>query len=67
MPSVHTIWPCATWWEREAWDLFGILFSGQPDLRRILTDYGFEGHPLRKDFSADRLRRGPLRRRAEAG
>ena len=50
VPSVHTIWPSATWWEREAWDLFGILFSGQPDLRRILTDYGFEGHPLRKDF-----------------
>jgi NADH-quinone oxidoreductase subunit C len=50
VPSVHTIWPVATWWEREAWDLFGILFSGQPDLRRILTDYGFDGHPLRKDF-----------------
>ena len=50
VPSVHEIWPCATWWEREAWDLFGILFSGQPDLRRILTDYGFSGHPLRKDF-----------------
>jgi NADH-quinone oxidoreductase subunit C len=50
VPSVHTIWPSATWWEREAWDLFGIVFSGQPDLRRILTDYGFEGHPLRKDF-----------------
>jgi NADH-quinone oxidoreductase subunit C len=50
VPSVHAIWPCATWWEREAWDLFGIIFSGQPDLRRILTDYGFEGHPLRKDF-----------------
>ena len=50
IPSVHEIWPCATWWEREAWDLFGILFSGQPDLRRILTDYGFDGHPLRKDF-----------------
>jgi len=50
VPSVHTIWPCATWWEREAWDLFGIVFSGQPDLRRILTDYGFDGHPLRKDF-----------------
>jgi NADH-quinone oxidoreductase subunit C len=48
--SVHTVWPVATWWEREAWDLFGIIFSGQPDLRRILTDYGFEGHPLRKDF-----------------
>jgi len=48
--SVHTVWPSATWWEREAWDLFGIVFSDQPDLRRILTDYGFEGHPLRKDF-----------------
>ena len=50
IPSIHTIWPVATWWEREAFDLFGIGFSGQPDLRRILTDYGFEGHPLRKDF-----------------
>jgi len=50
VPSVHSVWPVATWWEREAWDLFGILFSGQPDLRRILTDYGFDGHPLRKDF-----------------
>ncbi len=50
VPSVHTIWPVATWFEREAWDLFGIVFQGQPDLRRILTDYGFSGHPLRKDF-----------------
>jgi len=50
VPSVHTIWPVATWWEREAWDLFGIVFAGQPDHRRILTDYGFDGHPLRKDF-----------------
>jgi NADH-quinone oxidoreductase subunit C len=50
VPSVHQVWPAATWWEREAWDLYGIIFSGQPDLRRILTDYGFEGHPLRKDF-----------------
>ena len=50
VPSVHAVWPVATWWEREAWDLFGIVFSGQPDLRRILTDYGFDGHPLRKDF-----------------
>ena len=50
MPSVHTLWPVATWFEREAWDLFGITFADQPDLRRILTDYGFSGHPLRKDF-----------------
>ena len=50
VPSVWSIWPAATWWEREAWDLFGIAFDGQPDLRRILTDYGFDGHPLRKDF-----------------
>jgi NADH-quinone oxidoreductase subunit C len=48
--SCHELWPCATWWEREVWDLFGVMFTGQPDLRRILTDYGFEGHPLRKDF-----------------
>jgi NADH-quinone oxidoreductase subunit C len=50
VPSVCTVWPCATWWEREAWDLFGIVFAGQSDHRRILTDYGFEGHPMRKDF-----------------
>ena len=50
VPSVHRVWPVATWFEREAWDLFGISFSDQPDLRRILTDYGFSGHPLRKDF-----------------
>jgi len=48
--SVHGIWPVATWWERETWDMFGVIFAGQPDLRRILTDYGFDGHPLRKDF-----------------
>lgn len=50
VPSCWTIWPVATWFEREAWDLYGIVFEGQPDLRRILTDYGFNGHPLRKDF-----------------
>ena len=50
VPSIHLVWPVATWFEREAWDLFGIVFSNQPDLRRILTDYGFSGHPLRKDF-----------------
>jgi NADH-quinone oxidoreductase subunit C len=48
--SVTGIWSSATWWERETWDLFGIMFDGNPDLRRILTDYGFEGHPMRKDF-----------------
>jgi NADH-quinone oxidoreductase subunit C len=50
VPSAVPIFSSAGWFEREAWDLFGILFSDHPDLRRILTDYGFEGHPLRKDF-----------------
>jgi NADH-quinone oxidoreductase subunit C len=50
LPSVTDIWPSANWFEREAFDLFGILFDGHPDLRRILTDYGFIGHPFRKDF-----------------
>ena len=50
LPSVIDIWPSANWYEREAFDLFGIVFSGHPDLRRILTDYGFVGHPFRKDF-----------------
>lgn len=48
--SVVPIWPNACWYEREVYDLFGVLFAGNPDLRRILTDYGFQGHPLRKDF-----------------
>ena len=50
IPSVVEIWPSADWYEREAFDLFGILFEGHPDLRRLLTDYGFIGHPFRKDF-----------------
>lgn len=50
VPSVMDIWPSANWFEREAFDLFGITFEGHPDLRRILTDYGFKGHPFRKDF-----------------
>lgn len=48
--STVPIYRSANWWERETWDMFGILFIGHPDLRRLLTDYGFEGHPLRKDF-----------------
>lgn len=50
LPSVIDIWPSANWFEREAFDLFGIYFDGHPDLRRLLTDYGFKGHPFRKDF-----------------
>lgn len=50
VPSVHDIWKTANWFEREAYDLYGILFEQHPDLRRILTDYGFIGHPFRKDF-----------------
>lgn len=50
VPSATSVYPGADWFEREAYDLYGILFTGHPDLRRILTDYGFDGHPLRKDF-----------------
>ena len=50
VPSVTSIWPVAGWLERETYDMYGVLFEGNPDLRRILTDYGFQGHPLRKDF-----------------
>src|SRR3989338_5807523 len=50
LDSVADIWPCANWYEREAFDLYGIVFTGHPDLRRILTDYGFVGNPFRKDF-----------------
>ncbi|HEY1328121.1 MAG TPA: NADH-quinone oxidoreductase subunit C [Casimicrobiaceae bacterium] len=50
LPSIVGVWPAVNWFEREAFDLFGIVFAGHPDLRRILTDYGFVGHPFRKDF-----------------
>jgi len=50
VPSISSVFPGAQWFEREAYDLFGILFTGHPELRRLLTDYGFDGHPLRKDF-----------------
>jgi NADH-quinone oxidoreductase subunit C len=50
VPSVNDLYPSAAWFEREAYDMYGIFFEGNPDLRRILTDYGFEGHPFRKDF-----------------
>jgi NADH-quinone oxidoreductase subunit C len=50
LDSVIAVWPAANWYEREAFDLFGVIFNGHPDLRRLLTDYGFVGHPFRKDF-----------------
>jgi NADH-quinone oxidoreductase subunit C len=50
VPSVVDVFPVAGWYERECWDLYGVFFAGNPDLRRLLTDYGFDGHPMRKDF-----------------
>ncbi|MDK2124801.1 NADH-quinone oxidoreductase subunit C [Parachitinimonas caeni] len=66
LPSVADIWPSVDWYEREAFDLFGIMFSGHPDLRRLLTDYGFVGHPFRKDFPLSgyvEMRYDPCQRR----
>jgi NADH-quinone oxidoreductase subunit C len=50
VPTLSDIWPAATWYERETWDMYGVAFEGLADMRRLLTDYGFQGHPLRKDF-----------------
>lgn len=66
LPSVTPVWPAADWFEREAFDLFGIVFHGHKDLRRILTDYGFVGHPFRKDFPVSghvEMRYDPEKRR----
>jgi NADH-quinone oxidoreductase subunit C len=70
VPSVSGIFATAGWFEREAWDMYGIYFSDNPDLRRILTDYGFDGHPQRKDFPLTgyvELRYDPERRRVAYG
>src|SRR2546425_7743921 len=63
MASLTSVWPSAGWYEREAFDLYGIVFEGHPDLRRILTDYGFVGHPFRKDFPIS----GPVEMRYDPG
>lgn len=66
VPSVTTLWSSADWFEREAFDLYGLVFEGHPDLRRILTDYGFIGHPFRKDFPVSgyvEMRYDPVQRR----
>lgn len=66
LPSVVDVWASAAWFEREAFDLFGLIFEGHPDLRRILTDYGFSGHPFRKDFPLEgyvEMRYDPERKR----
>jgi NADH-quinone oxidoreductase subunit C len=66
LPSVVDVWNSANWFEREAFDLFGLIFEGHPDLRRILTDYGFSGHPFRKDFPLEgyvEMRYDPDRKR----
>ena len=67
VPSIIEVFPGADWFERESYDLYGVIFIGHPDMRPLLTDYGFDGHPLRKDFPAHRLRRGALRRPGKAG
>ena len=66
VPSVTGIWPVAGWLEREVYDMYGVLFSGNPDLRRILTDYGFRGHAAAQGLPADRVRRAALFRGREA-
>jgi NADH-quinone oxidoreductase subunit C len=64
--SIIEVFPSANWFERETYDLYGVLFTGHPDMRRLLTDYGFEGHSTAQGFPAHRFCRSPLRRRTEA-